>query len=520
MNIFQDGVRLYKEGKYSEAVEKLHSVVRADRNNHKAWNALGVVLSKISDLDQSIICFENALSLMPGNETYIKNLEKAKSKKISNKPFIPAQQITFIPASQVVATDFEPVSGTVSPPQTIGNRVSESATFTEKPSTKTELAQEYVARALSLFGQASFHEEPGLMKEALEYAERAINLDPDYYEAWQLKVSIHSELSKQEPLHLQEALIASNRSLTLNPEQASMWFSKAGILERLGKYEEAVAAYDRAYTYSSDEPMRKGIILMKKGSALEAAGKDDLAFQTYEQVPVTDRFFGDAMEKKAGYLEKTGDHAGAISSIRTAGNSFLKQEQFNRAIDSFRFLLSLKQDDEEATYNIGVASFSLYEKTQEKNYLEDALVYFDSVLARNPENITYLIQKGRCLLDMGRFDEGLQYLDRALWINPSDGITLMNKGIALYQLSRHEEALRYFDLVISHYPEHSAPWLMKSRIHLEGKQLDLALDEINQAIKLSPEESRSWEQKAVILRTLGREEEAQIAEEKAQEELE
>jgi tetratricopeptide (TPR) repeat protein len=225
------------------------------------------------------------------------------------------------------------------------------------------------------------------------------------------------------------------------------------------------------------------------------------------------------MEKKAGYLEKTGNHEGAVASLRTAGNSHLKQEQYQRAIDSFRYLLSMVPDDEEATYNIGAASLSLYEQTQEKNFLEDALVSFDSVLSRNPENITYLIQKGRCLLDMGRFDEGLLNLDRALWINPSDGITLMNKGIALYQLSRHEEALRYFDLVITHHPEHSAPWLMKSRIHLEAKELDTALSEIDQAIKLSPDDSRCWEQKAVILRALGREEEARIAEEKIQDEF-
>ncbi|PKL60841.1 MAG: hypothetical protein CVV33_00615, partial [Methanomicrobiales archaeon HGW-Methanomicrobiales-4] len=81
MNVFQDGVRLFKEGKYSEAVEKLHTVASADQGNHKAWNALGVALSKTGDLEQSVICFENALSLDPGNQTYIKNLERSRVKR-------------------------------------------------------------------------------------------------------------------------------------------------------------------------------------------------------------------------------------------------------------------------------------------------------------------------------------------------------------------------------------------------------------------------------------------------------
>ena len=60
----------------------------------------------------------------------------------------------------------------------------------------------------------------------------------------------------------------------------------------------------------------------------------------------------------------------------------------------------------------------------------------------------------------------------------------------------------------------SAAWLMKSRIHLEAKIPDLALTEIDQAIRLSPEEPRFWEQKAAVLRALGRDDEARVADEK------
>ena len=356
---------------------------------------------------------------------------------------------------------------------------------------------------------------PELCREALEYTDRSIELDPENFEAWQLKVAILTEMGKGDPRYLSEALTACDRALSLRPGQASMLFNKGTLLERIGDYDGAVQAFDQAYSHSSEEPMRLGIILMKKAEALESLGKESPALQTYEQIPVTDRFFGEAMEKRAGYLEKAGNRAAAVAAYRTAGLSHIKQEQFHKAIHSFELLLALSPDDEEAVYNTGVASYALYEQTQGREYLEDALSAFTTALAKDPENISYLIQKGRCLLDLGRFEEGLLFLDRALWINPSDGITLMNKGIALYQLSRHDEAVKYFDLVTTYYPEHSAPWLMKSRIHLEKKIYDVALMEIDQAIKLAPEDPRAWEQKAVILRALGREEEARLADEKS-----
>lgn len=507
MNIFQDGIRLYKEGRYSEAVEVLHRVVSADHDNHKAWNALGVSLSKIGDLDQSIICFENALSLLPGNEIYRRNLVKAQDKLLQIKQILP------IPSGKEEGS--APIPEGEAPAAGPAGHQSPGREGDTPGEVKNEASSDLLNRGLSLFGQASFHDMPELCREALEYTDRSIELDPENFEAWQLKVAILTEMGKGDPRYLSEALTACDRALSLRPGQASMLFNKGTLLERIGDYDGAVQAFDQAYSHSSEEPMRLGIILMKKAEALESLGKESPALQTYEQIPVTDRFFGEAMEKRAGYLEKAGNRAAAVAAYRTAGLSHIKQEQFHKAIHSFELLLALSPDDEEAVYNTGVASYALYEQTQGREYLEDALSAFTTALAKDPENISYLIQKGRCLLDLGRFEEGLLFLDRALWINPSDGITLMNKGIALYQLSRHDEAVKYFDLVTTYYPEHSAPWLMKSRIHLEKKIYDVALMEIDQAIKLAPEDPRAWEQKAVILRALGREEEARLADEKS-----
>ncbi len=510
MNTFQMGVTLFKEGRYSEAVEKLHQVATAERNNHKAWNALGVALSKTGDIDQALICFENAISLDPHNSTYSKNLERAKAKQQS-KPVIHIQTINL--ASQVQASQPDLHESAVEKSAVIEKTLLPAEeNIVQPPAEQKKLATDFLNRALSLFGQASYHEMPDMMQESLSYVNKALDLDSTFFEAWQLKVSILSSLGRDNHQLLEEAVESCKKALQIQPGNAAMQFNKAGILESLGRYEEAVQSYDLAYDNSSNEPMRLGLILMKKGEVLEVLGKSMQAQQTYEKVAVTDRYFGEATEKIAEFMERQGNRESAVSSYRTAGLAFMKQNLFEKAYDSFNRLLAIQPGDEESLYQKGTAALALFEQKQSKELLEEALTAFDDALRIQPENITYLIQKGRCLLDLGRFEEGLQALDRALWINPSDGITLMNKGIALYQLSRHEEALKYFELVCSHHPEHAAPWIMKSRIHMDWKQYDLALTEIGKALEKTPQDPKAWEIRATILRAQGKDAEAQEAE--------
>jgi tetratricopeptide (TPR) repeat protein len=70
---FDDGMKEFKRGRYFEAARHFAAVTDADDQNHKAWNALGICLSKTGEYGEADICFENALTLQPDNETYKKN---------------------------------------------------------------------------------------------------------------------------------------------------------------------------------------------------------------------------------------------------------------------------------------------------------------------------------------------------------------------------------------------------------------------------------------------------------------
>ncbi len=92
-------MRLFRSGDVSGACEQFHQAVEQDENNHKAWNALGICLSKTGEHEDADTCFENALMLDPGNATYERNREKnsikipkSASQKNNPKRSVPYQQ--------------------------------------------------------------------------------------------------------------------------------------------------------------------------------------------------------------------------------------------------------------------------------------------------------------------------------------------------------------------------------------------------------------------------------------------
>ena len=93
---YDEGMSLFKTANYRAAAEQFADVTEADENNHKAWNALGICLSKTGQYDQADVCFENAVTLDPSNVTYKKNRDNNKI-KVTNKKFNPKISKTTVP---------------------------------------------------------------------------------------------------------------------------------------------------------------------------------------------------------------------------------------------------------------------------------------------------------------------------------------------------------------------------------------------------------------------------------------
>lgn len=74
--LYKNGIEAYRRGELQKASDLLMQVVEASEEDHRAWNALGVVFTRMKKYEDAEVCFENALTLDPSNEVYMRNREK------------------------------------------------------------------------------------------------------------------------------------------------------------------------------------------------------------------------------------------------------------------------------------------------------------------------------------------------------------------------------------------------------------------------------------------------------------
>lgn len=82
---YQRGLRAFRNKEYESAIEYFSEAVGYDENDHKAWNALGTACSIVGRHSDADLCYENALTIDPENETYLKN-RVANAKKMKSPP--------------------------------------------------------------------------------------------------------------------------------------------------------------------------------------------------------------------------------------------------------------------------------------------------------------------------------------------------------------------------------------------------------------------------------------------------
>jgi len=90
----------------------------------------------------------------------------------------------------------------------------------------------------------------GHYKDALDMAQRAIDLNPQYSFAWNNKSVALIGLRK-----FPEALVAADRALEINPLNAVAWTNKALVYRQTNRLDDALQAMDRAALIDANNPL-------------------------------------------------------------------------------------------------------------------------------------------------------------------------------------------------------------------------------------------------------------------------
>ncbi|MDY6783427.1 MAG: tetratricopeptide repeat protein, partial [Cyanobacteriota bacterium] len=184
---------------------------------------------------------------------------------------------------------------------------------------------------------------------AVNYWERALELQPDYYQAWNNRGLALKQLGR-----IQEGLDCYNRALEIEPTYYKAWYNQGIVLEELKHFEPAIASYEKALEFKPDYYKAwssRGDALGEKGDFGEAIASYDKALELKSDLP-------DVWYARGLALAQLGRTQDAIASFDKAialkaempqawsarGNALAANSAWEEAIASFDKALQLKAD--------------------------------------------------------------------------------------------------------------------------------------------------------------------------------
>lgn len=235
--------------------------------------------------------------------------------------------------------------------QTVSNLSVESA------KNKRAAAERSYSQGVALLSRDDF-------ERALPFFERAVELEPNYTEAWYQAGYCYGVLGRHG-----ESLQASQRAAKLRPDWAATYLNIGASSYALGQFREAVDAYRQAIKLESDSADTQYAL----GLSLNKLNRTD------EEILAL---------KRAITLKP--DHAGAVEKL---GDAYMKQKKWADAAAVFEQLRAYKPDAK--TYN------SLGEAYFEMNKLDEGLNAFNAAVGYDPDFDRARYNLGRTYIKQG-----------------------------------------------------------------------------------------------------------------------
>ena len=206
---------------------------------------------------------------------------------------------------------------------------------------------------------------------------------------------------------------------------ATDWFDKGNSFRDAGRYDEALAAYNKAIELDPNLVYAWN----NKGNSLNDLGRYDEALAAYNKVLELDSNDEYAWTGKGDTLY------------------FLRRDQ--EALDAFNKALSIDPSFKYAWSSKGTLLHDL-------GRYQEALDAYNSALSSDPNFENAWTGRGNALNSLGRYQEALDAYNKALSIDSNDEYAWNGEGTALYDLGRYQEALDAYNKALSINPNFAA----------------------------------------------------------------
>jgi tetratricopeptide (TPR) repeat protein len=315
-------------------------------------------------------------------------------------------------------------------------------------------------QAETLFYQGLQQAKAGDLLTALDFYERASQIQPQVYDYWFNQGLILFYLQR-----FPEAIAAYEQALKLKPYLYKIWYRRGCILTELGEFEEAITSFDQAIAIKPDYQAawsNRGLALLKAGFIREAISSYDQALNLEPEDPETWYYRGMAL---------------AVL------------EQYTDAIASYDRSLNLQANYYEVWIDRGVVLFNLKEWSA-------AIESWNQALAIQPEFYLGWYNRGVSFENLGRREEAITSYKQAIAIKPDFHPAWYNQAVALFHLDHFAQAISCYDSALEIKLDYWEAWLGRgaAAAHLSSQESSLIvvspISRLNPALNLGGYEGK------------------------------
>ncbi len=322
-------------------------------------------------------------------------------------------------------------------------------------------------------------------EEALKAYNRAVELRPEYADAWKGQGNTLLALKQYE-----DARNAYDKAIQIQPDSWEAWIGRGNALDYLQQYREALNSFDAALKIKRDSLEAwnsRGNVQIKLQQYSEAIASFDKAVKLESDYSPAWYSRGWALHNLRRYEEAVKSYDKAVESKPDfpqawyqRGNALINLQKYNEAVESYEKAVQFQPNFSKAWYSQGSALINL------RNY-QKAVASFEQAVKFNPGDAEAWYNHGWSLHQLQRYEEAVTSYNKAIRWRRNYHQARYNLGNAFYNLKRYEDAIASYNRVVEIKPDHYEAWYSRGNALVNLKRYQEAVESYDKALQYKPD---------------------------------
>lgn len=303
-------------------------------------------------------------------------------------------------------------------------------------------------------------------------------------EAWfqdgmkHIELSWHADYQSERTGDLENAVAAFERAISFSPEHAAAWAHKGYALSRLERYEDAAAALAEAVRLSPDDAGLR----LERGHALARLERHDEALDCYDQALARKPEDADSWFLKAETLEALGRDAEAL----TAWDQHLRRHEHRR----LSFLVGLASGLRAELRRAGVLA--------RLGRGDEALTAYRAAFERGADQLEGPMAPSVFHDALRNVEEASAAYAERLESQRDDPNTWRRAGQTFLCAKMSQESLEAYETMIRLVPNEPDAWYGKAEALVQAGRVSEAIAAYEQALRIQPDHQPSASRLRVV----------------------